>query len=635
MIKFSKNAVAGLSFFVVLFLMVVGGNECRAEVPVYRLFNDALKTHLYTTAETEKAYLESVGWQNEGVAWNAYVTQEVGTLPVYRFYSAKTNAHHYTMDEHEKSLMTESAKWRYEGIAWYAYPSQNESTVPIYRFYSIFFRQHLFTADANETQALGYDFFWNDEGIAWYAAIGDIDDTVQTPKPAISFEIKDSSVSVGGIVQTTDKQSGIVVSGQKDPSGQLTQIDDITLIHDTENSTDIVDVNIDYANQEVKMATPENFAVIDNYDPIEKTVTIKEGTIKPDGTTHQTSTIEKVPVGDNFKMIVTPTLTPMPNPEDWIPVLKSKGKGIFQIAEKFASSPLIKYTFNYIEKDINVEISQKDQIVIDKFSSLADLKDNLSGWRDCFNKKLWSRIGCSPQLTVDLFEALNGLFDNPDDITISGQVTDSEDSQPVSGIKINIPLIEGSESTSSGTDGSYSLSIPEEQLPSSFAVIASGEGYVPVSKNVSKNDSNQYTVDFVLEEIPPDMVILEIEPTVHHIGDGNFSGAINSQFQAGVEGTSYTTTFEVNNFHLSFSRAEISLFARGLENSNPLSINSSFVGNLSYSPGDGSFATMIRSFDADLLTVGSNTLEINSAQNSDDGDYDDFEFTNIIIQFKN
>ncbi len=165
-----------------------------------------------------------------------------------------------------------------------------------------------------------------------------------------------------------------------------------------------------------------------------------------------------------------------------------------------------------------------------------------------------------------------------------------------------MPLTENTQETFSGEDGRYKLSVPDKQLPDSFAILASGEEYVPDSRNITKTaDTYKYVVDFSMEKIPPDMIILEIEPALHHLGDGAYEGAINSQFQSGAEGTGYTKTFDVNDFHLSFSKAEISLFAKGLQAGNRLNINGNLIGYMSSSPSDGSFGTLSWTFETSIL----------------------------------
>jgi len=181
MIKVSKSTAVILSLFLVLFLMsIVEVNECSASMPVYRFYNDAMKTHFYTIDENEKTELQADaginGWVYEGVAWNAYATQAAGTLPVYRLYSDGLKTHLYTMDENEKNILMAGTIWKYEGVAYYAYPNPSGYPVPVhpvYRLYSDGLKRHLYTADFHEASLLssGSEAIWVLENIVWYVEI--------------------------------------------------------------------------------------------------------------------------------------------------------------------------------------------------------------------------------------------------------------------------------------------------------------------------------------------------------------------------------------------------------------------------------------------------------------------------------
>jgi len=217
-------------------------------------------------------------------------------------------------------------------------------------------------------------------------------------------------------------------------------------------------------------------------------------------------------------------------------------------------------------------------------------------------------------------------------ITISGMVTDYY-GYPLSGIEIKLSLTSGNKTTLSGEDGSYTLSVSDKELPEHFVINAWKDGYVPSTRQVDKKtDVTEYPIDFKMEEQTPDIVILEIEPDVYHLGDGRAEGTINSQFQKEKDGTTYKRTFEIDDRHLDFSRGEISFLAKGVQNyDNKLIINDAKA-ILNSSPPDGSFGTQTFKFEMDILLKGTNTLKIESVKSSE-SDFDDFEFTNIVIRF--
>ena len=179
-----------------------------------------------------------------------------------------------------------------------------------------------------------------------------------------------------------------------------------------------------------------------------------------------------------------------------------------------------------------------------------------------------------------------------DQITISGMVTDFY-GYPLSEVNIKLTLKSGDKTAISGDDGSYILSVSAKELPEHFVINAWKDEYVPSTIQVDKKiDVTEYTVNFKkMEEQTPDIVILEIEPDVHRLGDSDAKGSFNSQFQnEEAEDTTYERTFEIDDVHLSFSRGEISFLAKGVEkDGNKLFINNASA-TLNSSPEDGSFA---------------------------------------------
>lgn len=74
----------------------------------------------------EKNYLPTVGWEYEGIAWQAPNSGQ----PVYRLYNPYSGDHHYTMAQSEINSLTKIG-WRYEGLSFYSGGSK-----PIYRLFN-------------------------------------------------------------------------------------------------------------------------------------------------------------------------------------------------------------------------------------------------------------------------------------------------------------------------------------------------------------------------------------------------------------------------------------------------------------------------------------------------------------------
>lgn len=216
--------------------------------------------------------------------------------------------------------------------------------------------------------------------------------------------------------------------------------------------------------------------------------------------------------------------------------------------------------------------------------------------------------------------------------TISGYVTISGTVEPLPAAKIRLDIPNSYIQVTTDSSGYYSIPVPS--LGSYFLLSVGKEGYIPQTANISKNDlleTGNLTQDFAIDVVQDNVLILEIFPAVHHLGDDIFSGTINSQFQQVSEGLEYIDTFitQANQLPPYYTTAEIHITAKGAQINNPVQINDVELGFLNTSPSDGSFGEIIIPFyDISILSTELNTLRINSVETST---YDDFEFANVLI----
>ena len=146
-----------------------------APAPVYRFYNTKTGEHFFTIDPNERANINAHpqwNYNDEGIAFSVYHNQVTNTTPVYRFYNTQTGFHFFTIDPNERANVNAHPAWGYndEGIAFYAYPSQQSSAVSVYRFYNTKTGEHFFTIDTNERATINAHPEWNynDEGIAFY-----------------------------------------------------------------------------------------------------------------------------------------------------------------------------------------------------------------------------------------------------------------------------------------------------------------------------------------------------------------------------------------------------------------------------------------------------------------------------------
>jgi len=228
----------------------------------------------------------------------------------------------------------------------------------------------------------------------------------------------------------------------------------------------------------------------------------------------------------------------------------------------------------------------------------------------------------------------DGDDESPSIGTIRGVVTDAVTRRPLAGAAVQLDLPDGEPVTSfTEHDGAYMLDAPE--VPDFFALSASRKGFIPKSANVERArvEGRTLTVDFTLEPASSTVVVTEAVPDVHHLGDNQFDGTINSQFQKKSEGAQFAVEFDLSNDPATenLTRAEVRLLAKGVQRNHRVVVNGTTLKRrLNQAPEDGSFGEFVAPFPATLLQIGANTLQIIAAPS--ESDIDDFEFVNVQIR---
>ncbi len=136
--------------------------ETIEAIAMHRLYNPNSGEHFYTGSIEERDMLVSVGWQYEGIAWNA--PANTGN-PVYRLFNPNNGDHHYTMSAEERDMLV-SVGWKYEGVCW---NSAGNDGIPLYRLYNpnADCGSHHYTGSTEERDFL-VSLGWHFEGIGWF-----------------------------------------------------------------------------------------------------------------------------------------------------------------------------------------------------------------------------------------------------------------------------------------------------------------------------------------------------------------------------------------------------------------------------------------------------------------------------------
>ncbi|MFO0839970.1 MAG: hypothetical protein U1D55_15785 [Phycisphaerae bacterium] len=217
---------------------------------------------------------------------------------------------------------------------------------------------------------------------------------------------------------------------------------------------------------------------------------------------------------------------------------------------------------------------------------------------------------------------------------LRGRVVDARSKEPIGGATVRLDRLDGPDvAATSDIDGRYEL--PISDVPDFFAVTAVARGYLPRSENVSAATLRRHdaTLDFGLSKRSANVIAVEAQPEVHHLGNDRFEGRINSQFQKRSEGRVYLAEFTVLATHqLDQARgAELSLLVKGAQCPQEVRINGEPIDiRLDQAPPDGSFGRVRGRFPSQLLVEGVNRIEIETTECH--GDLDDFEFVNVQVR---
>lgn len=181
------------------------------ESVVYRLFNNSIGTHLYTTSTDERSSALSLPtWNDEGTTYYVFNHQDDGTVPVYRFFNTENGAHLYTTSEDEKNTIESTLpNFSYEGIKYYVKTSQESGFSAVHRFFNLSTGAHLYTPNDSEVstvQALTDQ--WSYEGIVFYVNVIE-SGTIDLTNQVLSSTTPDCEAYIGTYTSTiTDTDSG-------------------------------------------------------------------------------------------------------------------------------------------------------------------------------------------------------------------------------------------------------------------------------------------------------------------------------------------------------------------------------------------------------------------------------------------
>lgn len=243
-------------------------------------------------------------------------------------------------------------------------------------------------------------------------------------------------------------------------------------------------------------------------------------------------------------------------------------------------------------------------------------------------------------------------------LTASGQVTDASNGAVISGAQVDIPLRSSDPTGDSGTDGKYSLSLPNNGVPQFLVATVNKDGYLPGTL-FFKYDNGQLqplttgSNNAALVPIQIKDVVFLNGLSVTHLGDGDFGGTAYSQLQVPLSTVGSGLLWDDDSFTLtstqrtSYNFLTVSLYARGVKSGTPKFYRDQIVlGNsidptgkvtgetqsLKVSAADGSFTQISHTFLLNSLAADAVAhLQIISGKQCGNtaSDYDDFEIVSV------
>ncbi len=190
----------------------------------------------------------------------------------------------------------------------------------------------------------------------------------------------------------------------------------------------------------------------------------------------------------------------------------------------------------------------------------------------------------------------------------------------------------------SNIDGNIEIDIDLNLLEDDDTVIISAykDNYIPISKTLRVDELNDFLLELEMQRITENVVIIEIEKALHHLGDSSYSiDHFNSKFQASFEGIKFTKSFNIPKIESTYHNANLIFYAKGLELNNTITFNNKSW-NIVPSKGDGSYTLYtIPLLKGDFIEKENIITIVSDKSNYNNSDYDNFEFSNLEIEFYN
>lgn len=137
--------------------------------PIYSFWNTSNSYRYFTASESEKKSLASSSkWENEGISWYAYSSEQDNTVPVYKIYNSVYKYYYFTASESKKDSLIKTEGWTSKGISFYAYDEEQDDTTPVYTLKNSSTKKYFYTSSPGEKDCMLTDSNWSEQGKAFW-----------------------------------------------------------------------------------------------------------------------------------------------------------------------------------------------------------------------------------------------------------------------------------------------------------------------------------------------------------------------------------------------------------------------------------------------------------------------------------
>jgi len=221
--------------------------------------------------------------------------------------------------------------------------------------------------------------------------------------------------------------------------------------------------------------------------------------------------------------------------------------------------------------------------------------------------------------------------EKPDDSRLYKFFVQDIDSIPIEDVLVTIETVDSNYVDSTNREGIAYIIIPNEKaLPNKVTAILNHATIMSEPVLLPGNRDTDFDIE-TTTRINIEGEALE-EPSLHHLGDGIYSGSANSQLQIPSEGSEISFQFYL--LEVSPHGPNIRLYAKGVQYPAKIFFNNFQVAALNPSPSNGDYLEydfkspfIVSSY----LQLGLNTFTIRAADSPSTDLYDDFEFCCLII----